>query len=158
MSKAATENYKSVSTEFVAATFESDLGTLEACGEKVWKNFGYFGPVKSDYSMEKINFPDNSPFLPQPSIIDSKKNKDIFYCNFFILGQRVESSNPPQDVSSYTLKENKLKMVRPRYDPKTGEFKGLYETIGFLVVRGSPEEVFFNYGYDCEKSKGLYSH
>ena len=26
-------------------------------------------------------------------------------------------------------------MVRPRYDPETGEFKGLYETIGYLVVR-----------------------
>ena len=42
MSKAATENDKSVSTEFVAATFESDLVTLEAFGEKVWKMFWLF--------------------------------------------------------------------------------------------------------------------
>ena len=49
-------------------------------------------------------------------------------------------------------------MIRPCYDSETGHFKGLYETIGYVVVRGSPEEVFFNYGYDCEKSKILYLH
>ena len=49
-------------------------------------------------------------------------------------------------------------MVRPCHDPEMGEFKGLYETIGYLVVRGPPEEIFFNYGFDCEKSKVLYSH
>ena len=87
----------------------------------------------------------------------SRKVKEICFCYFYILGQIVEFSNPPQDVSSYTLKENEVKMVRSKYDPETGEFKGLYETIGYLVVRGSPEEVFFNYGYDREKSKVLYS-
>ena len=30
--------------------------------------------------------------------------------------------------------------------------------MGYLVVRGSPEEVFFNYGFYREKSKGLHSH
>ena len=59
-------------------------------------------------------------------------------------------------MSSYTPKENEVKMIRPRYDPKMGELKGLYETIGYLVVRGSPKEVFFNYRYDREKSKVLY--
>ena len=49
-------------------------------------------------------------------------------------------------------------MVRPCYDPKTGEFKGLYETIGYLVLRGSPEKVFFNYRFDREKSKVLCLH
>ena len=58
----------------------------------------------------------------------------------------------------YTLKENEDKMVRPGYDPETGEFKGLHKTVDFLVVGGSPEEVFFNYGFDKEKSKILYSH
>lgn len=48
-------------------------------------------------------------------------------------------------------------MVRPRYNHKTGEFLGLFETIGYIVVRGLPEEVFFNYGLDKEKSKILNS-
>ena len=36
-------------------------------------------------------------------------------------------------------------MTRPKYDTSTGEFKGLHETIGVLVVRGAPDEIFFNY-------------
>ena len=49
----------------------------------------------------------------------------------------MESSSPPQDASPYTLKENEVKPVRSKYNPETGESKGLYETIGYLVVRGS---------------------
>ena len=36
--------------------------------------------------------------------------------------------------------------------------KGLYETIAYIVVRGSSEEVYFSYGYDHEKSKKFYLH
>ena len=61
-------------------------------------------------------------------------------------------------MSSYVLKENEVRIVRPKCNPETEEFLGLYETVGFMVVRGSPEEVFFNYGYDKDKSKVLYSH
>ena len=49
-------------------------------------------------------------------------------------------------------------MIRPKYNRSTGQFKGLYETIGILVLRRAPEEIVFNYGYDQNKSKILYSH
>ena len=49
-------------------------------------------------------------------------------------------------------------MVRPCYDPETDKFCSLHQTVGFLVVRGSPEEVLFNYGFNKEKSKVFYSH
>ena len=51
-----------------------------------------------------------------------------------------------------------IKMVRPKYNPETGEFLGPYATVGFMVVRGSPEDVFFTYEDDKEKSKVLYAH
>ena len=49
-------------------------------------------------------------------------------------------------------------MIRPKYNVETGEFLGFYETIGFMVVRGSPEEILFSYGYNKDKSKILYSY
>ena len=49
-------------------------------------------------------------------------------------------------------------MIRPKYNAQTGEFLGLYETVGFMVVRGSLDDVFFNYGYNKDKSKVLYLH
>ena len=108
--------------------------------------------------MVKVSFPENTLFYINQSYLTVKKNKKIFYCDYFIIGQIVESSNLPLGVSSYTLKENEVKMVRPLFNPKTSEFKGLYETVGYLVVRGSPEKVFLNSGCNHEKSKILYSH
>ena len=43
------------------------------------------------------------------------------------------------------MKENEVRIIRPKYDTRTGEIKGLYETIGFLIVRGAPGKVFFNH-------------
>ena len=80
--------------------------------------------------MEKVNFPENTFFYLNQSYLTVKKNKKIFYYDYFIIGQIVKLSKPPQDISSYTLKENEVQMVRPNYDPETGEFKGLYETMG----------------------------
>lgn len=46
------------------------------------------------------------------------------------------------------IKEGEVKM--------TGEFLGLYETVGHLF--SSEEVFFFYYGYDKKKSKILHSH
>ena len=70
----------------------------------------------------------------------------------------TEASNPTEAMSTYDLKEKKVRMVRSKYNPETSEFLRLYETVGFMVARGSPEEVFFSYVYDKEKSKVLYFH
>ena len=74
------------------------------------------------------------------------------------LGQIVEATNPPEDISTYVLKENEVKMMRPKYNAEVGKFLSIYETVGFMVVRGSPDEVFFSHGYDKDKFKVLYSH
>ena len=50
-----------------------------------------------------------------------------------------------------------VKIVRPRYEPATGEFLGLYKAIGFIVVKGDDNGHFLNYGYNENKSKLLYS-
>ena len=91
------------------------------------------------------------------SSVSNRDQKNTFYSSYFILRQIVKASNPPQDVASYTLKENDLRIVRSKNSTNTGEFLDNYETIGFMAVRGSPEEVFFNYWFDQEKSKVLYS-
>ena len=49
-------------------------------------------------------------------------------------------------------------MIRSKYNAETEELLGLYETVGIMVVRGSPDKVFFNYGCDNNKSKALCSH
>ena len=63
MARAATENDKDVSTKIVAATFENNFGSAKVTGEKVRKIFGYFDTRKSEYLMEKVNFPENTLFI-----------------------------------------------------------------------------------------------
>ena len=81
MTRAATENDKNVSTKIVAASFENDFGSAEVSGENVWKNFGYLDARKSDYSMEKVNIPQNTLFY-----LNQSYHRENFYCDYLILG------------------------------------------------------------------------
>ena len=66
--------------------------------------------------MEKVNFPENTIFYFNYLTVKKK-----YYSDLFILGQIVEASNPPEDMSTYILKENKVYMVRLKYNPERGE-------------------------------------
>lgn len=57
------------------------------------------------------------------------------------------------------VKKGKLKCIaQPRYDPTTGQFLGLYESLGFIAGRGDPDRHFMDYGYCKENSKILCSY
>ena len=60
MGKATTENDRNISTKIVAATFENKIMSEVVSAEKVWKNYGYVDARRSKYSMEKVNFPENT--------------------------------------------------------------------------------------------------
>ena len=85
MSKATTVNDKYVSTKIVVATFQNEIGSKEVSGERVWRSYGYFDARKSDYSMEKVNFSENTLLYINQSYLTVKKNEKTFYCHFFIL-------------------------------------------------------------------------
>ena len=74
------------------------------------------------------------------------------YADYFLISQITEASNPPEDIDTYVCKEREVKLVRPKYDVSIEEFLGLYKTVGFIVVRGDNDEIFFNYGYKKKKS------
>ena len=74
-----------------------------------------------------------------------------------MLGQIIEASNLPQDIQNYELQDREVKYLLPKYNPEIGDFQGLCETIGFIVVRGDAEEIFLNHGYEQLKSKVLHS-
>lgn len=50
-----------------------------------------------------------------------------------------------------------MKVYHSRFDPVMDNFRGLYETLGYIVVRGDPEEHFLDYGFCKQNSKILYS-
>ena len=75
-----------------------------------------------------------------------------------MLGQVNECLNLPENTETYEFKDREVKMFRPRYDPVTGYFQGLYETLGYIMVRGDADQHFLCYGYSKQNSKILHSY
>ena len=107
--------------------------------------------------MDKENYLENSTIYINQGYLTIKDNKKLYCVDYYILGQVTECISPPEDISNYVCKEREVKVYSPRYDPATGQFRGLYESLGFLLVRGNQDEHFLDYGYYKENSKILYS-
>ena len=75
MSKATIKNNRNICTKIVAVTFENEIGSEEVSDERVWKQYGFLDARKSDYSMEKVNFPENMLFYLNQSYLTVKKTK-----------------------------------------------------------------------------------
>ena len=52
--------------------------------------------------------------LFKPSLSNCQKKAKKSIVEIFVLGQIVEAANAPEDISTYVLKENKVKMIRPK--------------------------------------------
>ena len=63
----------------------------------------------------------------------------------------------PKDIECYELKDDEVKVLRTRYNPNSGEFLGIEYSVGLITVKNDPEEQFFDYGYNKDNSKMLYS-
>ena len=75
-----------MSTKIVAARFEQNLSATEVFGEKVWRCYGHFNNQKPDYNIEKVNCLENTIFYLNQAYLAVRKNKKIYYGNFYILG------------------------------------------------------------------------
>ena len=124
----------------------------------VWKNYGYFKQQPCDFSTEKAILPENTIIYTNQAYQSYKDNKKAYYVHYYLLGQVNQCLNLPEDLQNYECLPNEAKIYRPKYDNVTGEFLGLYKTIGYLTVRGDNQECFFDYGYSKDNSKVLYSH
>ena len=74
------------------------------------------------------------------SISTIKDNGKLYYADYYIFGQVIECLNIPEDIRDYVCIECEVKINRPRYNPVSGQFLGLYESIGYLVVRVDQNE------------------
>ena len=86
--------------------------------------------------------PEKTAFYINQAYLSQKDNKKIYYCDVFILGRVTPTLNPPEDLKDYVPKDNEVKIVRPKYDVVSGQFLGLVETLGYLIVRGASVNVF----------------
>ena len=156
MSKEVSDKDRSMKTQLLLTTSGSDE---KISGEKVWKVNGYFGEVKPEMNIEKVNIPENTLLYVNQGFISTVKNGDLaMYVHNFIIGQLLVAANQPEDISQYQCKENETKLLTCVYDLESGKFKGLRLMLAYIIIRGDEDEVFFSYGYSKNKSKVLYSY
>lgn len=129
----------------------------ELSDQKTWLSDGYFKNQVTDYDMQKVNYSENSIFYINQAFLTVKR---LRRCLWGLLHLRVSyrSRYHSSDIDSYQRKENEVEMYCAKYKFSTGQFLGLHETVGLIVVTGDDDEVFFNYGYDKVNSELLYSY
>ena len=123
----------------------------------LWSKEGFFRSQDCDFSLEKGNVPKMTIFYLNQAYLSYKDNKKVYYTDVYIIGQVVSLLNPPEDLKNYQLKSDKTKLIKPKYDPVSGQVLGLSKSLGYLTVRGDEQEHFFDYGFNKENSKILYS-
>lgn len=60
--------------------------------------------------------PENIIFYLNNASLSYKDDKMIYYCALLFIGQIVPMLNQPEDITTYELQPNEVKMIRPKYD------------------------------------------
>ena len=122
----------------------------------LWPNFGYFGTEPCDFAIEKANLTENTIFYVNQGYQSCKDEEKVYYTDVFIIAQIMPLSHQLADIESYVLKDNKVKILRSRYNPVSDTFLRIEYCVGMITVHNNPQEQFFDYGYNKDNAKVLY--
>ena len=101
----------------------------------VWPEYGYFKKQLCNFGMKKENFPKNSIIYVNQGYLTIKDNKKLYYRDYYITPIVNECKwTRPEDLENYVYQDREVKIYRPRYGSVTGNFLGLYETLGYIGV------------------------
>ena len=152
LSREATEKDRTLTTQMIQSANQNET---EKNGEQIWAENGFFFDQRADFNMPKKNFPEYTLVYVNQGTISTTKNDLAIYTNCFILGQVIPALDSPKDIDSYQCKQNETKIIVPLYDVSTGKILGLDFQLGYIVLRGDPDEVFFSYWFNAKTSKVL---
>ena len=155
LSKEISEFDQSVRSKMVVSNIEG----VQKVGEQIWEEEGYFGKLNPDYSCHKNDFPENAPIYVNQAYLTVKDRDTMIYCDYTILAQIMPFKSLPENVDEAVKLDKKLvKIYLPIYDTTTGQFLGVKEGVGYIMVRNEVEETFLSYGFSSEHSSVLYCH
>ena len=127
---------KNIETTIVASKFDDNGQSQVKNCTRIWPEYEHFKQQLCDFHMDKNNFPENWILYIDQGYLTAKDNKRMFYAHYYILDQIIEAINPPKKVENYVCKDREVRFYHPRYDTQTGQFLGLYESVGYLIVKG----------------------
>ena len=123
LSRELTEADRGVRSQVVLASL--DGSSDKRASECVWKENGFFGELKADFSVHKKDFPENALVYVNQAYLSTEDGEPIVYCDFAIIGQLVPVKNSP---ANFDLESNKnyVRMYAPDYDHQSGKVLGVY--------------------------------
>ena len=83
----------------------------------------------------------------------------MIYCDYAILGQTVAFRSPPENIDEAVKNDKTLvKIFMPIYDDTMGQFLGVKESVGYIMLRNEAEETFLSYGFSSEHSSIMFCY
>ena len=76
-------------TTTLVAESQNGNDVSEIAGEPVWKISGYFGQLRTDYNLEKANFPQNALLYLNQAYLTVQKSKKYFMGSIFYWGRSM---------------------------------------------------------------------
>ena len=126
--------------------------------EKIWKSNGFFGNQRTDSTIIKANFPENTIVYVNNGSISTVKGGQTAIClDYIILAQILPVINFPDNLDNYQYEDNEVLLYVPLYNTQDGLYRGLKKSLTNIVLRGDELETLYSYESDKEKSKSLYS-
>ena len=97
----------------IETTVMEEKTTFKRNTTNIWKEYGYFKQQPCGYGLDKENLPENSIIYLNQGYQSYKDNKNLYYGDYFLVGQINECLNLPEDFENYELAEREVKMFHP---------------------------------------------
>ena len=133
--------------------------------EQIWVKNGFFGDKRSNLTIRKENFPENTLVYCNQGeqgggggrvVTSLKAGEHAIYLDYVVLAQILPANVwPPNINDDYVYADNEVPLLVPLYNIENGYFKGLRKWLGYTTIRMDQDEQFHGHGYDEEKSKIL---
>lgn len=126
--------------------------------EYAWKENGFFNDQRSDLTILKPNFPENTLVYVNQVTISAVKDGHAIYLEFVITDQIMLIANPdPEiDLDKHDFKDHEALFFVPLYNTSTGLYRGLTKKLAHITLRGDVNERFYSYGYSKENKAPLF--
>ena len=108
LSKEATEKDRQMKMQMLMTIDNND----SSASEKIWLTNGFFGDQRSDLTVSKENFPENTLLYSNQGVITNFKAGDCaIYLDYVILAQILPASAFPPNIDKYEFAENEVLLL-----------------------------------------------
>ena len=134
LSKEATKKDESLKMQTMLS-LKDDKGDSSST-EKMWKSNGFFGDQKTNLTIIKANFPENTlVYVNNGSIFAVKGGKTAVYLGYVILVQILPVMNSPDNLDNYQYKDNEVLLYVPLCNTQNGLYRGIKKSLAYIVLR-----------------------